>query len=287
MKFSRITEPWSPAPESRKQIEEAISCIAPDDAALTGWFQLYSRSQRKRLTLDVEHVGHWVRPGDRILEFGALPPILSVALTRAGYDVCGLDLKPERFQSTIDAERLNITKIDFEVETLPMRDGEYDVVIFNEVFEHLRINPIFTMREVHRVLKPEGILMLSTPNLTSWKGLVPFRVQGTACPGRLRRVREAGQAGSHGPRAHLFRRRGRLVSAPHRIRHRDRDPSRGIQVATQLGAAPGQRHPAPVPAPQDVLLGHREKAPSPAGLVDRRAAGGRDVKCALPRPTPR
>ena len=182
MKISRIAEPWSPAPESRKQIEEAISCIAPDDAALTGWFQLYSRSQRKRLTLDVEHVGHWVRPGDRILEFGALPPILSVALTRAGYDVCGLDLKPERFQSTIDAERLNITKIDFEVETLPMRDGEYDVVIFNEVFEHLRINPIFTMREVHRVLKPEGILMLSTPNLTSWKGWCHFAFKGRLAP---------------------------------------------------------------------------------------------------------
>ena len=68
--------------------------------------------------------------------------------------MCGSDLKPERIQSTIDAERLIIRKIDFEVDTLPMRDGEYDVAIFDEVFEHLKIDPIFTMREVHH---PRGV----------------------------------------------------------------------------------------------------------------------------------
>ena len=182
MTFVRISEPWSPAPESRKQIDEAISCIAPDDAAMIDWFQRYSCGQRKRLTLDVEHVANWARLGDRIVEFGSLPPILTVALTRAGYNVRGLDLKPERFQSTIDSQNLNITKIDFEVEALPMRDGEYDVAIFNEVFEHLRINPIFTMREVHRILKPDGVLMLSTPNLTSWKGWQHFAFKGRLAP---------------------------------------------------------------------------------------------------------
>ena len=45
------------------------------------------------------------------------------------------------------------------------------MVIFNELFEHLRINPIFTMREIHRVLKPGGRLMLSTPSLRSLRGL--------------------------------------------------------------------------------------------------------------------
>ena len=130
----------------------------------------------------MEHVGNWARPGDRILEFGALPPILTVALTRAGYDVCGLNLKPERFQSTIDAEHLNIRNIDFDVDTLPMRDGEYDVVIFNEVFEHLRINSVFTTTEVHRALKPGSILMLPTPNLTSWKGWQHFAFKGRFAP---------------------------------------------------------------------------------------------------------
>ena len=43
-------------------------------------------------------------------------------------------------------------------------------MLFNEVFEHLRINLVFTMTEVHRVLEPNGVLMLSTSNPTSWKG---------------------------------------------------------------------------------------------------------------------
>ena len=30
----------------------------------------------------------------------------------------------------------------------------------------MRINPLFTLRESNRVLKPKGILLLSTPNIT-------------------------------------------------------------------------------------------------------------------------
>lgn len=63
---------------------------------------------------------------------------------------------------------------DIETEKLPFHDSQFDVVLFNELFEHLRINPIFTMREVHRILKPGGLLFLSTPNLRSLAGLANF-----------------------------------------------------------------------------------------------------------------
>ncbi len=44
-------------------------------------------------------------------------------------------------------------------------------MLFNELFEHLRIDPIFTLRQVLRVLRPGGRLLLSTPNLRSLRGL--------------------------------------------------------------------------------------------------------------------
>jgi SAM-dependent methyltransferase len=67
-----------------------------------------------------------------------------------------------------------------ETELLPLETGICDVGNFNELFEHLRINPVFTLGEVHRVLKPNGILLLSTPNLRSLKGLVNFLFKNKA-----------------------------------------------------------------------------------------------------------
>lgn len=48
--------------------------------------------------------------------------------------------------------------------TIPVKDSTYDVVIASEIFEHL-YNPLHFIRETSRILKPGGILILSTPNI--------------------------------------------------------------------------------------------------------------------------
>ncbi|MDB6011656.1 MAG: hypothetical protein JWL65_3906 [Gammaproteobacteria bacterium] len=53
-------------------------------------------------------------------------------------------------------------------------DESFDVVVFHELFEHLRINPVFTLTEVLWVIKPNGILTPSTPNLRSLDGIRNF-----------------------------------------------------------------------------------------------------------------
>ena len=53
----------------------------------------------------------------------------------------------------------------------PVPDDSYDLVLFNEVFEHLRLDLVFTMTEVRRVLKNDGTLLLSTPNHRSLVGI--------------------------------------------------------------------------------------------------------------------
>ncbi len=56
---------------------------------------------------------------------------------------------------------------------LPLKDSSVDVVIAGEIIEHI-YNPIKFIRECNRVLKKEGILVLSTPNTCSIKNR--FRV---------------------------------------------------------------------------------------------------------------
>lgn len=182
MKYQRVAEAWTVTPEHLAAIENAIASAAPDVESLRPWYQTYSAGQKLRLAFDLDYVRRYASVDDVIVEFGSMPPILTVALTRLGYSVCGLDLAPARFQSVLRSERLSVKKVDFEVERLPFADEAVDVVVCNEVFEHLRIDPLFTFSEIRRVLKPQGVLLLSTPNLTSWKGWYFFAIKGRLAP---------------------------------------------------------------------------------------------------------
>ena len=55
---------------------------------------------------------------------------------------------------------------DLNYESIPSKDKSFDVVIAGEVLEHL-INPYKVVREFYRILKPNGILIVSVPNISS------------------------------------------------------------------------------------------------------------------------
>ncbi|MGP4002244.1 class I SAM-dependent methyltransferase [Streptomyces sp. 8N706] len=50
---------------------------------------------------------------------------------------------------------------------LPFTTAGADAVLFSEVVEHL-VDPDAALEELHRVLRPGGHLLLSTPNLAAW-----------------------------------------------------------------------------------------------------------------------
>ena len=60
-----------------------------------------------------------------------------------------------------------------QVERLPIRDAAFDTVVSMETIEHLT-EPLDLLREVHRVLRPEGILLISTPNALISSGHNPY-----------------------------------------------------------------------------------------------------------------
>jgi SAM-dependent methyltransferase len=159
-----------PAAESLGLVDAAAAAVRPDAPDLAAWYDGYASRDRARFAFDVDCVRRLLPPGGRIVEFGAVPPILTAALAKLPYDVVGVDIAPERFRSSIEAAGLDVRKADFEAEPLPFPDESFDAALFNEVFEHLRIDLPRTFREVRRVLKRGGLLLLSTPNLTSLSG---------------------------------------------------------------------------------------------------------------------
>jgi SAM-dependent methyltransferase len=89
---------------------------------------------------------------------------------RLGADrTAGIELI-ERHAAVARQRGVDVTAGDLD-EGLPFDSESFDVVHANQVLEHVRRTDVF-MREVRRVLKPDGLACISTNNLSSWHNVV-------------------------------------------------------------------------------------------------------------------
>lgn len=110
----------------------------------------------------------------KILDVGAHPYHFTWLLKESGYPVVGVDIAPERLKKFIQANSLRVIKIDIEAEIWPFRDRSFDVIVMNEVLEHLRINPLHALTEAYRILDEKGLLLLTTSNIYALLNVVRF-----------------------------------------------------------------------------------------------------------------
>ncbi len=82
--------------------------------------------------------------------------------------------KTEIYALNISAEELESVKSLYEKtyvcdcqDMKPLKNDSFDFIYSNQVIEHL-FYPEKFLKEAWRVLKPHGILILSTPNLAAW-----------------------------------------------------------------------------------------------------------------------
>ncbi|MBI3607791.1 MAG: class I SAM-dependent methyltransferase [Nitrospirae bacterium] len=115
-----------------------------------------------------EMVSHAIRPGMRILHAGCGWDKHSV--TRPYRDLCqvvGIDLDPRagsRFHSEFYLDSIS---------NMPFEDESFDLILCENVMEHLD-EPTTAFREMARVLKPGGTILMQTPNLYSYKALAAY-----------------------------------------------------------------------------------------------------------------
>ena len=120
-----------------------------------------------------------LKPQARVLELGAVPYYLTILLRKyVGFDVDPLSFfefeTSERTTHRLEnAETQELYDFDYaplnvEKDVFPSADDTYDLVLCCELLEHLLINPSHMLYEIHRVLKPGGYLLLSTPNILRW-----------------------------------------------------------------------------------------------------------------------
>lgn len=111
-------------------------------------------------------------PPGRALDLGAGQGALSQALKLRGFEVTAADINTGQFR----AAGVRCAKLDLN-RPLPFPDRGFDLVMAVEVLEHLE-SPRAFLREIFRVLRPGGLAVISTPNITSIPSRVFFLATG-------------------------------------------------------------------------------------------------------------
>jgi len=118
-----------------------------------------------------------------LLEVGSSTGSLLQTFRSDGWKVIGVE--PDRNAARYATAKLGIETINSILEHANVPDRSVDVVVLLHVIEHVP-DPVATLREIYRVLKPGGHLVLETPRYdTLMFRLLGRRERSLSCDGHI------------------------------------------------------------------------------------------------------
>lgn len=121
--------------------------------------------------------------GGRVVEVGSGLGYLLRCFKDKGWDVLGVD--PWRELPAHTQEIHGIETIPTTLEKAKLSDASADVVVMLHVIEHLP-DPVATLREINRILKPGGHMVIETPRYdTLMFKLLRHRERSVKCEGHI------------------------------------------------------------------------------------------------------
>lgn len=121
----------------------------------------------------LEYLGYlkrsnWIHENPRLLDIGCWEGVTTNVYagklgTKFQY---GIEIFDEQIVKA-RSRNVKVDKVDLERDKFPYKNDYFDIIICNQVFEHLK--QIFhPMDEILRTLKPGGFFVFSVPNLSSF-----------------------------------------------------------------------------------------------------------------------
>lgn len=126
--------------------------------------------------LAMEHLHRYAAAADfvqgkSVLDIASGEGYGSYILSQVAENVIGVDVDPKAVaHATVRYQNKNLAYKDGSCNSIPCEDASIDVVVSFETLEHISEHDAF-MAEVKRVLKADGVLLLSTPNIDEYNAL--------------------------------------------------------------------------------------------------------------------
>ena len=122
------------------------------------------RRKARKITAILEyHLGRRDLTGLVVLDVGCSLGFFTETAVRQGAQGVGIDID---VPGVTTARRDRDARCEFlsaDGEALPFRDASVDIVVFNHIYEHA-VDPDAVMRQIRRVLKPDGVVYLGLGN---------------------------------------------------------------------------------------------------------------------------
>ena len=192
------------------------------------WIKTFTRRLEQIANYQLP-ITNYQLPG-RVLDIGCGPGFFLEAAQAKGYDAFGLD--PSEYIVKVASEKFGGRIQKGVIESADYPAEHFDLVVAFDTFEHV-YHPLEWLTAVRRVLKPGGLLAITTPDPTSLlakisgKKWVSFKLPEHVfywSPETIRRVLAEGweileikPAGQYASLSFLFRRLFRLPSNPRGI----------------------------------------------------------------------
>ncbi|HEX8841350.1 MAG TPA: bifunctional 2-polyprenyl-6-hydroxyphenol methylase/3-demethylubiquinol 3-O-methyltransferase UbiG [Sphingomicrobium sp.] len=126
---------------------------------------------------------HWQRDecsrrpleGRTALDVGCGAGLLAEPLARLGASVTAIDASPEVIHVAREHASAMGLAIDYRAGDVQQLEGQFDLITCMEVIEHVA-DPAAFLKALAKRLAPDGLLVMSTPNATSWSRLMMITI---------------------------------------------------------------------------------------------------------------
>lgn len=165
--------------------------------------------------------------GKRVLDLACGTGYGSALLAQAGAEVTAIDISPEAIREAKARHGDHVKFLIADCHDLPFEDGKFDVVVANEMIEHVEDHDAL-IAQAKRVLAEDGLFLVSTPNkpvYNRYKAPNVFHVSEMDIE-EFRRLLKR-----HFGEVHLTGTRMALVSVGYEL---DRDTTKGNTGAAEL-----------------------------------------------------
>ncbi|MBR9677240.1 class I SAM-dependent methyltransferase [Candidatus Woesearchaeota archaeon] len=123
----------------------------------------FDSADKFRLNLMIQYVGADKTQNKKVLDIGCSKGMLLEMLKTKGNHIgFGIDISPTQVK-IVKKKGFNTECLDLNKDKLPYQNNYFDYIFATELLEHL-FNPMMLFKEIKRVLKPQGLFLITAPN---------------------------------------------------------------------------------------------------------------------------